>query len=111
MTVEQSEVVDFASVDRLGNAVLTISDHLAWDDVDKHLFQLQEKLNAYLRFVESKEIFEKYPSAADQPIIFDIVLNHPVPVEAEWFFVKCRAAIAAAGFSLRVRQIGEENSN
>jgi hypothetical protein len=110
MTVEQSKVVDFVSVDHLGNAVLTISDHLPWDDVDKHVFQLREKVNAYLRFVESKEIYEKNPAAANKPIIFDIVLKHLAPTEAEWFFIKCRKALAAAGFSLRIREIDEENS-
>ena len=50
MTVEQPGVVDFASIDPVGNAVLTISDHLSWEDVNGHLFHLQEKINAYLRF-------------------------------------------------------------
>lgn len=48
MSVENLKVIDFASVDLNGNVVLTISDHLIWDDNNKHLQILQNKINAYL---------------------------------------------------------------
>jgi hypothetical protein len=51
MTIEQIQVVDFIGIDAIGRAILTISDHLSWDDVKAHFFTLQEKLNAYLRFI------------------------------------------------------------
>jgi hypothetical protein len=60
MTVEQHDVVDFISVNAGGDVVLTVSDHLSWDRVNEHLFCLQEKLNCYLRFVESGEIIASY---------------------------------------------------
>lgn len=47
-----------------------ISDHLDWDDELEHIHALQEKINAYLRFVESGEILGKYPQAAGKtPVI------------------------------------------
>jgi hypothetical protein len=42
MTVEQIEVVDFVGIDPRGRTVLTISDHLPWDDIKSHLLTLQE---------------------------------------------------------------------
>ena len=52
MSIEQSDVIDFVSIDQNDNLVLTISDHLARDEELRHLFLLQEKINAYLRFLE-----------------------------------------------------------
>jgi len=63
VTVEQTKVIDFISVDQNGPVVLTISDHLEWGS-DGHLFQLQEKLNSYLAFIEGGELLNEYPEAA-----------------------------------------------
>ena len=104
MTIEQRTGVDFVSIDREGNAVLTISDHLPWDDVNAHLFSLQEKLTAYLRFVESGEIYEKCAVAKERPIIISVTLKFEQPNEAQWFFTKTAAAIEKAGFRFEVRQ-------
>ena len=64
MTVEQHDIVDFVSFDREENPILIISDHLPWDDLKDHLWHLQEKPNAYLRFLESGEISQKIPESA-----------------------------------------------
>jgi hypothetical protein len=103
MTVEQHDVVDFASIDASGDALLVISDHLAWDDTGKHLLCLQEKLNMYLRFLESGEVWQKCPSAIGRRVVIDVVLKYPAPLHADWFFDKAKRAIEAAGFGLRTR--------
>jgi hypothetical protein len=63
MSNDQTNSVDFATVDEAsGDLWLTISDHLPWDqDEGSHLTFLQNKLNLYLRFVETGEVFKKYP--------------------------------------------------
>jgi hypothetical protein len=105
MTVEQRDVIDFAGADRLGNFVLTISDHLQWDNVNKHLFFLQEKINAYLRFTESGEIYRKFPEAKGLPVIISVALKFGFPEEANWFFSKASNALEAAGFKFEANQI------
>ena len=105
MTVAQIHVVDFVGIDPSGRAVLTISDHLSWDDIKSHLFTLQEKLNAYLRFIESGEMTEKQPDLAGRAILIAVVLKFPIPNKADWFFVKTSAAIEAAGFSFEARTL------
>ncbi|MDE5459932.1 DUF6572 domain-containing protein [Bradyrhizobium sp. CSS354] len=106
MTVEKIEVVDFIGIDDpTGRAVLTISDHLPWEDVKSHLFILQEKLNAYLRFIECGEMTAKRPELAGRAIIISVFLKFPIPNEAEWFFAKTLAAIEAAGFGFEVRSL------
>jgi hypothetical protein len=103
VAVDQHEVVDFAGIDTQGNAALTVSDHLPWTDVNHHLYHLQEKINGYLRFIDSGEIYEKFPELRSRPIVIDIVLKYPSPTEALWFFTKSAAAIEGAGFRLSVR--------
>lgn len=73
MTVEQIEVIDFVGIDEpTGRCVLTISDRLPWDDIKSHLFILQEKLNAYLRFIECGEMTAKRPELAGRAIIISV---------------------------------------
>lgn len=52
MSVENSKVIDFIS-DKEDKIVLTISDHLEWDNDNEHIYLLQEKINAYLMAIES----------------------------------------------------------
>jgi hypothetical protein len=61
VSIDQTDVVDLATIDKAsGDLWLTIVDHLPWDENEgDHLILLQNKLNAYLRFKESGEIFEK----------------------------------------------------
>ena len=101
MTVEQHDVVDFVTRDPVTKIFsLVISDHLGWDEVNEHLFCLQEKLNCYFRFIESGELTQKFPDAADQKVAIAIALKHDIPETAAWFFEKARQASEAAGFAL-----------
>ena len=76
MSVIDKNVIDFASIrPATGEAVLTISDHLEFGD-ENRLEALQAKINSYLAFVESGEIFQEYPSAKDRAIAIEIALKH-----------------------------------
>lgn len=64
MAIDNSEVIDGIAYE--GNKlILQIYDHLEFDDeiVQDHLFMLQDKLNAYIWFVDSKQYEETYPDA------------------------------------------------
>jgi hypothetical protein len=103
MSIEQHDVVDFIHVEPSGNAVLTVTDHLPWDKINEHLYWLQEKLNAYLRFIESGEIYQKRPYAVGHPILIDGVLKYPAPGTAAGFLEKVSAAVQVAGFKFNTR--------
>jgi hypothetical protein len=103
VTVEQLNVIDFVGTDTNGNVVLTISDHLPWDKINEHLFFLQEKLNACLRFVESGEIYEKFPERSGLPILISVVLKFRIPDDAKWVFAKSSLVIQRAGFQFEIR--------
>jgi hypothetical protein len=101
MTVENPRVVDFVSIDHeTGAVVLTISDHLAWDEEGEHLQTLQEKLNVYLSFIESGELVESCPEAAGRDVRITIVHREPPTAVALRFLGIARGIIREAGFEL-----------
>jgi hypothetical protein len=104
VTIEQLDVVDNASIIN-GDVVLTISDHLRWDAVNDHLFSLQEKLNAYLRLIESGILYKKHPEGIACRVIFSVLLKFPAPASAQWFFSKVVRILEGAGYGFEVRQM------
>lgn len=66
MSIEDADVVDFISVGASGAAELTISDHLDWEDTERHIELLQYKIYRYLDFIESGELYQSNPAAAGE---------------------------------------------
>lgn len=106
MSIEQTEVVDFISVNEAKNeVVLTISDHLEWeDDTKEHLLLLQEKINAYLRFIESGELLDSYPNANSRNPVINIMSKHPLNEEAREFIDQVKSIVRNADIALRLEQ-------
>jgi hypothetical protein len=101
MSVTEPKTVDVIGIDHAsGDVVLTISDHLDWEDVTDHLLQLQEKVNTYLVFIESGEMLESYPKSAGRRPRIEIVGRYPLHPDGVEFVRKARAVIAGAGFDL-----------
>ena len=104
MSVEDVETVDAIGVDRQsGDVILTIADHLAWDDDHYHLTTLQEKLNTYIAFVESGELVRVYPDAKDRNVMIDVVAQHKYPPIAGQFFERVREIVESVPVRFRVR--------
>jgi hypothetical protein len=83
--VENPNAIDLAGLERDGSAiVLTIADGLGWADERGHLVALQRKLDAYLAFIESGQVFDVYPEAAGCRVVVDVVTGMPMaPAGAE----------------------------
>jgi hypothetical protein len=106
MSIDQANVVDFIGIEG-SSVVLTISDHLGWDDEDEHLLALQEKINAYLRFVESGEILDTYPQAAGKTPVINVVMHVPPSPGGSEFLDRIRSILTDAGFKLRARVLDQ----
>jgi hypothetical protein len=101
MTVENPRAVDFVSIDHeSGTVVLTIADHLPWDEGDAHLMTLQEKLNAYLAFIESGELVKSAPEAAGRKVRIALVHREPLTAAAVYFLTMAQDVVREAGFEL-----------
>src|SRR5262245_34166060 len=107
MSIDQTDVVDFI-VENPGTdeISLAISDHLPWDeDAKMHMFLLQEKVNTYLRFMESGEIYEAYPAAKGRSLIIEVVGKYQMTREAEAFFKRVVDALHNAGYKIWFRHL------
>src|SRR5258708_3935929 len=103
MTVEESRKIDFAALEpQSGDMRLIICDHLDWKENEgEHLLLLQDKLNSYLAFIESGEIYSKLPKAIGRRIVIEVTGKFPLSEEASKFYRLAGKAIKDAGFSLR----------
>ena len=96
MPVEDTNKIDFISPDE-SIVILTIADSLEWGNPE-HLYMLQEKLNTYLRFIESGELLEAYPEAKDKKLKIDVKLEHLPDKEGVEFLAKCTGVVMSAGY-------------
>jgi hypothetical protein len=87
---------------------LAISDHLSWaDDPVRHMWLIQEKLNKYLAFVESGEIFDSYPHYRGQPIKIRVVAKYPLTDGAVDFYKKVTPIVESAGFGFEFKLLAD----
>lgn len=103
MTIEDQDTIDFISTkESSGEVFLSISDHLEWKDGDiEHLLLLQEKINAYLKFIESGEIYESYPNAKGKKISISIITQYSLSHDAVEFIDKVHSVLADSGIGLK----------
>ena len=103
MPVDNLETIDIVSTAEDGSTVLIISDHLDWRDGD-HLLTLQKKLNLYLRFIESGELFQRYPGAQGKKVGIEVVMLCEPDETAVEFLKRAGAIIEGAGFRFGYRR-------
>jgi hypothetical protein len=100
MGVEQATVIDYIGIDAVSGAVhLTIVNALEWNAAKLRLLQM--KLNAYLAFVESGELYSAYPGAAGRPVVLDVRLTYWPDADATLFLERAAELIAKAGLTLQ----------
>ncbi len=62
MSISDVEKVDGIGISKDRQQLdLLITDHLDWENEYDHLILLQDKINAYLGFIESNQYLEIYP--------------------------------------------------
>ncbi|MEZ6096273.1 MAG: DUF6572 domain-containing protein [Pirellulaceae bacterium] len=104
MSIEQANVIDLIGTDRAdGHVTLTIIDHLPWLSDNEHLLLLQTKLNGYLDFIESGQIYDDYPNAIDRDFEISIVCMHKPEGDAIRFLELAGETIRNAGYRFSVQ--------
>src|SRR5579871_1356655 len=67
--VEHPHVIDIIRQDgQTGEVTLIMTESRPWDGTELRLFQLQEKINAYLSFALDGEMVEVYPQFANRKL-------------------------------------------
>ena len=110
MSVDQKGVIDVLTRSReTGGVTLTISDHLDWADPLTHIALLQAKINAYLRFIASGQVWERCPDAVGKEIIILVAFRCPPPDGDVMGFLEAaeeQVETAGYGFAFKVFELG-----
>ena len=104
MAVDNPNVIDFIGTDKETNEViLSISDHLDWANVPNHLEVLQSKINGYISFIESGEIYEIYKAAKNGDIIIEVIGKFDLPLVAIDFYNQANTILVNVKTKLRFK--------
>jgi hypothetical protein len=103
VAIDNPNTIDIMSESPRRELVLTISDHLDWTDSKGHQFTLQEKLNGYLRFIESGEVYEHRPKAVGLRIVISVAGQFELDFEGKQFLARAQTIIESAGFGFEYR--------
>ena len=106
--VEHAHVIDIVADDATtGEAVLIMLEPRPWDGSERRLFQLQEKINAYLSFALDGEMAEAYPGLMGRPLRLQVdCVGMPDAMVVDFLGV-VREQIAFQSINLEVRVMGE----
>lgn len=73
MAVDDLNVIDMVGTTTENIITLIISDHLGWTNIEEHLFLLQSKLNAYIQYIESGDLYQNFSSGKDKPVFITYI--------------------------------------
>lgn len=105
MLVTDTEVIDMWGIPKWDNSkiILGITDHLGWADKTEqgeHLLALQEKLNAYIAFIESGDIYTEIPSALGKSPIIRIIGKYELSEQGELLVDRATEVLKEVGIGL-----------
>lgn len=104
MPIEHASVIDVITFEeRAGQVTLGMIEGRTWSGSDLQLFQLQEKLNAYLSFALDGEMAEAYPQFLGKSVRLEIECIAPPDARTLGFLSVVREQIAFQDIKLEVR--------
>ena len=102
MSVLDFDQFDLVSIHTDGFVVLTIGDHLQWDEEGEHLYALQTKINNYLDGIESGQLVSQYPDAKNKNILIQIIAQFRPNKSGYEFLRSARETLKSAGYGLNM---------
>lgn len=106
--IERTGMLDaFAHDTRDDVLVLAMFETRAWDLGNRQLWQLQEKLNAYVSFILDGELKDNFPHLAGKPVRIELRTVHEPSERAMGFLGRARDQLALQEIGLEVVLIGE----
>ncbi|WP_339448544.1 DUF6572 domain-containing protein [Pseudomonas sp. EA_5y_Pfl2_R50] len=102
MSVTDAKIIDMWGIPKWDSSkiVLGISDHLAWRDKaeqGEHLQLLQDKINMYVAFIESGEIYTEIPGALGKSPIIRVQGKYELSEQGELFIDRAAEVLKEAG--------------
>ncbi|QTD31418.1 DUF6572 domain-containing protein [Pseudomonas fluorescens] len=102
MSVTDAKTIDMWGIPKWDNnkIILGIADHLPWGDKaeqGEHLLVLQEKINNYIAFIESGEIYTEIPGALGKSPVIRVQGKYELPEQGELFIDRVAQTLKEVG--------------
>lgn len=108
MTVENFEVIDALGISKeSGEVVLTISDHLTWENPSQHFEILEGKIGSYVDFIQSGQLLESVPDAVNQQVRICIFCKYQPSAHAHDFLTAAERQLADVGVKLSFGKLSD----
>ena len=106
MTITQTSVVDFIGVEEEHESVyLAIADHLEWSPEEpEHLLALQDKINTYIQFIESGQVYEAREGIRAFSLKIKVFGAHPLSAEGQAFYRHATEVLRPLNVALEFEQ-------
>ncbi len=88
MSIAELDVIDGMGIskDDRKTLILLLSDHLIWDDEEAHIWALEDKINAYASYIETKQYKKVYPENDFEQFAIYVCFLHQYPDSCLSFF-------------------------
>lgn len=106
MAIDNANVIDGVGIDKNGKALrLLLTDHLAWSGNNTlseydHLILLQEKINAYICYLETKQYEEQYPEEKIELAIIEIHFAYDITENCKKFLNTAQNQVGQYGIKI-----------
>lgn len=101
MSISETNKIDALAVSQDGEALmLLIADHLPWDDEHTHLVVLQDKLNAYMSYIQSGDWKQQVQQNVKYAII-EIHFKHDITENCEKFLQSVQNLFGPHGVKIK----------
>ena len=78
MNIENTDTIDgLAFKEETSSLILLLADGMDWIDMNRHLQLLQDKLNTYIWYIESRQYEEKYPNVERIEVRVSFLFKEP----------------------------------
>ena len=87
MSILENVLIDGMGIrDDEKELVFMVTDHLEWKNEGEHLFLLQDKLNAYLAYIEAREFQDVYPKQDFESFCIEVYFEYSPTENCVKFF-------------------------
>lgn len=108
MAIDDLSTIDGMGIDAEGKCLrLLLTDHLEWqqgkDTLNEydHLLLLQEKINAYLSYLEAEQYKEQYPDTEFEGAIIEIHFKYDIAKSCEKLLQTVQDQIGQYGIMIK----------
>lgn len=103
MSIIDPTIVDSQAVTPDGKGIaLLISDHLTWENEQKHLETLQDKLNAYVSYLRCAQFTQHFPGMEFSYAVIDIHFLHGLTAKCQQFLKAVQQSVGEFGIQISV---------